>query len=131
MASFESLNPPSDLDRSCDSPIPPPTDDSGDSDSYVEDIDEGAGMSNGPTNYGREESNLEKSHETFLAKDMSALLEQVRGLAMDSQDNRRQKEYKYAQETRSNGSGFSKKSVIDLAGAWMEKDSAEWRRMNC
>ena len=78
IASFESVNLPSDLNESCESPIPPPSDDSSDSDSYVEDASEnssGHGMRNGPTmTYGTQPTYSEKPKETYIEKEMSDLL---------------------------------------------------------
>ena len=85
IASFELINPPSHLDESCESPIPPPSDDFSDSDSYVEDTNQ-TDQDRQAINYGRPPTNPEKSAENYIEKEMSDLLNQVRGLSY--QDNR-------------------------------------------
>ena len=126
IASFELINPPSDLDESCESPIPPPSDDSSDSDSYVEDTNETD--PNLPTiNYGRQPTYPEKSEESYIKKEMSDLLNQVRGLSY--QDNRSQRST-LIQETGHKSGRNATKSVADIAGAWMDRDSREWRGNN-
>ena len=131
IASFESVNLPSDLNESCESPIPPPSDDSSDSDSYVEDASEnssGHGMRNGPTmTYGTQPTYSEKPKETYIEKEMSDLLNQVRGLTY--QGNRTSQSSTLRQETEHNGRN-PMKSVTDIAGAWMDRDSREWRGNN-
>ena len=126
IASFESINLPSGFDKSCDSPIPPPTDDSSDSDSYIEDSHETAPeMLNASTiTYGRQSTYSEKSNE--VSKEMSNLLNQVRGLTT-YQDNRRTQTSTFRQETEYNNARTTKKSVADIAGAWMDRNSREWR----
>ena len=126
IASFELINPPSDLDESCESPIPPPSDDSSDSDSYVEDTNE-IDRHQPTINYGRQPTYSETSEENNIGKDMSDLLNQVRGLSY--QDNRSQKS-NLIQQTEYNGRRNATKSVADIAGAWMDRDSREWRGNN-
>ena len=135
IASFEIMNPPSDLDDSCDEPIPPPSVNSSDSDSYVEDFDVpslSGGMGNGPTiNYGKEPTYSKEWQETSIAKEMSALLDKVKALSPASQNNRK---FDYDFSTVRRGATWNKKSyssesptksVADIAGAWMDRSSRE------
>ena len=127
IASFELINPPSDLDESCESPIPPPSDDSSDSDSYVEDTNETD--HHRPTiNYGRQPTYPEKSEENHIEKEMSDLLNQVRGLSY--QDNRPSQRSTLVKEREYINGRSAKNSVADIAGAWMDRDSREWRGNN-
>ena len=126
IASFELINPPSDLIESCESPIPPPSDDSSDSDSYVEDTSE-TDPDRSTINYGKQPTYSEKSKENYIEKDMSDLLNQVRGLTY--QGNRPSQSSPSGQETEPNGRNAAK-SVADIAGAWMNRDSREWRGNN-
>ena len=135
IASFEMINPPSDLDDSCDEPIPPPSANSSDSDSYVEDFDETSpndSMSHATScpaiNYGREQTHSEKWQETSTAKEMSILLDKVKKLSQ----NRRKFDFDFSRvrrERKWNEKSYSTesptKSVADIAGAWMDRSSRE------
>ena len=125
IASFESVNVPSDLNESSESPIPPPSEDSSDSDSYVEDTNETD--HHRQTINGGQPTQSEKPKETYIEKEMSDLLNQVRGLTY--QGNRTSQSSTLRQETEHNGRN-PMKSVTDIAGAWMDRDSREWRGNN-
>ena len=59
---------------------------------------------------------------------MSDLLNQVRGLSY--QDNRSSQKSPFTQETEYNNVRNATKSVADIAGAWMDRDSRECRGNN-
>ena len=127
IASFELINPPSDLEESFEPPIPPPSDDSSDSDSYIEDTNE-TDPHRSIINNGKQPTYSEKSKENYIEKEMSDLLNQVRGLSY--QDNRPSQNSPFRQETEYNNVKNATKSVADIAGAWMDRDSREWRGNN-
>ena len=136
IASFEMINPPSDLDDSCDEPIPPPSANSSDSDSYIEDFDEASpsgSMSHATScpaiNYGRETTHSEEWQETSIAKEMSTLLDKVKKLSPASQNRRNFDFSRVRRERKWNEKSYSTesptKSVADIAGAWMDRSSRE------
>ena len=77
--------------------------------------------------YGIQPTYSENPKETCIEKEMSDLLNQVRGLTY--QGNRPSQSSTLRQETEHNGRN-AMKSVTDIAGAWMDRDSREWRGNN-